>query len=91
MPSGGVRRKVDDLGRVVIPASMRKTLGIADGDLVEFRLEADEVVIRKPAVACVFCGSDQHLRLVFDKPVCWSCLSALRATGASSPSAEQAG
>lgn len=78
---GGVRRKVDHLGRVVIPASMRRVLGIGDGDEVEVRLDGDVLRLRKPREACVFCGSDQELSAVLEQPVCWSCVAAVRARG----------
>jgi transcriptional pleiotropic regulator of transition state genes len=79
MEPSGIRRKVDDLGRVVIPAGMRRALGIGDGDEVEVRLEGDHLVIAKPSERCVFCGSPESLTQWRDKAVCWSCTAALRA------------
>jgi transcriptional pleiotropic regulator of transition state genes len=77
----GVRRKVDHLGRVVIPASMRKVLGIEDGDELEVRLDGDTLSIAKPRESCTFCGSRQDLADVLGHPVCWSCVAAVRARG----------
>ena len=79
MKRTGIRRKVDDLGRVVIPASMRRSLGIGLGDVVEITVEDDRVVLVKPAEQCAFCGSQHELTGFRDKVVCWSCTAALRA------------
>jgi AbrB family transcriptional regulator, transcriptional pleiotropic regulator of transition state genes len=79
MKRTGIRRKVDDLGRVVIPASMRRSLGIGLGDVVEITVEDDRVVLVKPAEQCAFCGSQHELTEFRDKVVCWSCTAALRA------------
>lgn len=78
---GGVRRKVDHLGRVVIPASMRRVLGIDDGDELEVRLDGEVLSMRKPRTVCTFCGGRQDLTDVLDHPVCWSCVAAVRARG----------
>lgn len=78
--ASGIRRKVDDLGRVVIPSSIRKVLGIGEGDQLEFAVEGERIVLTRPAEACAFCGGRQHLEAFRDKVVCWSCLAGLRAT-----------
>jgi transcriptional pleiotropic regulator of transition state genes len=75
----GIRRKVDDLGRVVIPASIRSALGIEAGDLLEITVEADRVVLHRPVEACTFCGGARELTEFRGRIVCWSCTAALRA------------
>ncbi|MGI9015842.1 MAG: AbrB/MazE/SpoVT family DNA-binding domain-containing protein [Euzebya sp.] len=80
-PGRGVRRKIDHLGRVVIPASMRRILAIVDGDELEIRLTGETLNLRKPRETCTFCGSDQDLTEVLGQPVCWSCVAAVRARG----------
>ncbi len=80
----GIRRKVDDLGRVVIPVSIRSALGIASGDVVEVTVEADRVVLRRPSEECTFCGAERcgaerELTEFRGRIVCWSCTAALRA------------
>lgn len=79
MATSGIRRKVDDLGRVVIPSSIRKALGIHEGDLVEIQMDGDRVVLHVPEESCTFCGSTLHLESFRGKVVCWSCTAALRA------------
>lgn len=76
-----MRRKVDHLGRVVIPASMRRVLGIVDGDELEVRLDGTTLWISKPRVACTFCGTHSDLSDVLGHKVCWSCVAAVRARG----------
>jgi AbrB family transcriptional regulator, transcriptional pleiotropic regulator of transition state genes len=79
MTATGIRRKVDDLGRIVIPASMRKTLGIEVGDELEFALDGDQLRLTKPADRCAFCDEPEHLEAFHGKAVCWSCMAAIRA------------
>ena len=79
MKPTGIRRKVDDLGRVVIPASMRRSLGIGVGDEVEISVDEGRLLLVKPAEACTFCGTADNLGSFREKVVCWSCTAALRA------------
>jgi AbrB family transcriptional regulator, transcriptional pleiotropic regulator of transition state genes len=79
MVERGIRRKVDDLGRVVLPAGYRKALGIAEGDPVEIRLEADHLVLSRAEDRCTFCDAGDELTGYLDKMVCWSCMAAIRA------------
>ena len=80
--ASGVRRKVDDLGRVVIPSTMRRALGLRVGDAVDITLEAGRVVMVRASDSCTFCGEAVHLEEYHGKAVCWSCLAALRARAA---------
>ena len=75
----GIRRMVDDLGRIVIPSQIRQALGISDGDELDVRVEGDAVVLSRPCDRCVLCGGDQHLEAFRGKAVCWSCMAAVRA------------
>ena len=60
--ANGVARKVDQLGRVVIPVEMRKALRIDVGDLVMMSAEGERIVLEKVEQRCVFCGSTDQLR-----------------------------
>ncbi len=75
----GIRRKVDDLGRVVIPAGIRRSLNIREGDALEVHVEGDDVIFCKSADQCVFCGSDEGLQGFRAKLVCRSCIVAVGA------------
>lgn len=75
----GIRRKVDDLGRVVIPSTIRKALGLAEGDEVEISLDGERVVLERAQRRCAFCGADDETEVFRDTAVCWSCMAAIRA------------
>ncbi len=75
--TSGIRRKVDDLGRVVIPAGIRRTLGIREGDALEVSVQGEEVVLSKPVEQCVFCRTHQGLRTFRDKAVCATCAAGV--------------
>ncbi len=73
----GIRRKVDDLGRVVIPAGIRRSLNIREGDAMEVHVDGEQVILSKPTDQCVFCGSEQGLRPFRGKNVCRACIAAV--------------
>lgn len=54
MKSTGIVRKVDELGRIVLPIEMRRTLDIAEKDTLEIYVEGDSIILRKFQAACVF-------------------------------------
>ena len=72
-------RKVDDLGRIVLPAEMRKALDITDGDYLEIALDGDGIVLRKVEDRCTFCRSTTDLRAFHGKQVCARCHRELAA------------
>ena len=73
----GISRKIDDLGRIVIPAETRRLLGIREGDALSFHVEGDAVIIRKVTSVCVFCGSGEHVLDFKGRGVCTSCRADL--------------
>ena len=58
MKSTGIVRKVDELGRIVLPIELRRTLGIEEKDRIEIFVDGDSIVLKKhrPAGSCDFCG-----------------------------------
>lgn len=93
----GIRRKVDDLGRVVIPAGIRRSLSIREGDAVEVHVEGDRVILAKPTDHCVFCRDEEGLQTFREKAVCRRCVAAvgvldesMRSTRAPEPAAAEA-
>lgn len=54
MKSTGIVRKVDELGRIVIPMELRKSLGISEKDPMEIFVDGDQIILRKYAPGCVF-------------------------------------
>ena len=77
MKSTGIVRKIDELGRIVLPVEFRRTLEIAEKDTVEMSLEGDTILLRKHETVCVFCGSGKNLRTYKNKPVCVDCVKAV--------------
>lgn len=69
----GVVRKVDQLGRVVIPKEMRDVLQIDDGDFIEILQNNHNVILRKYYETCVFCGSDEELYRYKNVRICDKC------------------
>ena len=78
MKSVGIIRKVDDLGRIVLPAELRRTLDIAEQDAME---DGASVVLRKYEETCIFCGSSQDILSYREKNVCLRCLHSLQSLG----------
>ncbi|NLG86500.1 MAG: AbrB/MazE/SpoVT family DNA-binding domain-containing protein [Firmicutes bacterium] len=78
MKSTGIVRKVDELGRVVIPIELRRTLDIAERDALEIYVDADKIILKKYEPACVFCGSAEDIVSFQGKNVCQKCLMALQ-------------
>lgn len=74
----GVIRKLDGLGRIVIPQEMRKSLGLQEGDEVEIQLENGVLQLRKFAPGCVFCGGSRDLVTYENKHICGECLQKIR-------------
>jgi len=67
MKSTGVVRKVDELGRVVIPIELRRTLGIAEKDALEIYVDHEKIILKKYEPACIFCGMLTHNPLPWEK------------------------
>ena len=78
MKSTGIVRKVDELGRVVLPVEIRRTLEIAERESLEIFVEGDAIILKKYLPACVFCGSTGMLESFRGKKICADCLNKLR-------------
>ncbi|OUB75308.1 AbrB/MazE/SpoVT family DNA-binding domain-containing protein [Bacillus thuringiensis] len=66
MKNTGVARKVDELGRVVIPVELRRTLGIVEGTTLGFHVEGENIVLRKYENSCFVTGevSETNIELL---------------------------
>lgn len=81
MKSTGIVRKVDELGRIVLPIELRRTMDIAEKDALEIYVEGDKIILRKDHDTCVFCDSSRNLVLFRDHNICADCLAKLKAMG----------
>ena len=80
MKSLGIVRKVDKLGRIVLPIETRKRLDLGPKDTVEIFVEKDRVVLKKYEPCCIFCGDADDVIMYKDKRICRSCLEELKKT-----------
>ena len=77
MKSTGIIRKVDELGRVVIPIEIRNKFDIAEKDPIEIYVDGSSIVLKKYEPNCVFCGNTKNLTTYKDKLVCSKCTQKL--------------
>ena len=73
----GIARKIDDLGRIVIPAETRRLFNIREGDHLAISIEGSNIVLRKVEATCTFCGTTEHVGVFKGKGVCSGCRSQL--------------
>lgn len=73
----GMVRKIDDLGRIVVPAETRRLFNIQEGDQLAISVEDDAIVLRKLDASCTFCGSSTEISTFRGKGVCAGCRSEL--------------
>jgi len=77
MKSTGIVRKVDELGRVVIPIELRRTLGIDEKDALEIYVDHEKIILKKYEPACIFCGNAEDIHVFKGKNVCTRCAKAM--------------
>ncbi|MHB8156681.1 MAG: AbrB/MazE/SpoVT family DNA-binding domain-containing protein [Desulfocucumaceae bacterium] len=75
--STGIVRKVDELGRVVIPIELRRTMGIDEKDALEIYVDSEKIILKKYEPACIFCGSADGVEAYKNKRVCKECAQAM--------------
>ncbi|KEH90593.1 AbrB/MazE/SpoVT family DNA-binding domain-containing protein [Clostridium botulinum] len=79
MKNTGVVRKIDPLGRIVLPKELRRTLDIVENETsMEIFVEGEDVILRKHQLACIFCGEATEVIHHKGKNICTSCLKELK-------------
>ncbi|MEW8993073.1 AbrB/MazE/SpoVT family DNA-binding domain-containing protein [Clostridium sp.] len=78
MKATGIVRKVDDLGRVVLPIELRRTLGIDIKDPLEIYVDSDQVILKKYEPTCLFCGEGAEVKNFNGKNICPSCIKKIK-------------
>ena len=78
MKSTGIVRKVDELGRIVLPIELRRTLDIAERDSLEIYIDGSSIVMKKYQPACIFCNNADDVIFFQGRRICASCLSKLK-------------
>lgn len=78
MKSTGIVRKVDELGRVVLPVELRRTLDIAEKDALEIYVDEEKIILKKYQPACIFCGNASNTTIFKGKIICEDCLKEVK-------------
>ncbi len=71
--STGISRKIDELGRIVIPMELRNKLGISEKDSLDIFVDGSSIVLKKANSTCTFCGGNKDLVPFADKLICSKC------------------
>lgn len=78
MKSTGIVRKVDELGRIVLPIELRRTLDIAEKDALEIYVDGPTIILKKYEPACIFCGNAKDVVSYKGKNVCPDCIQDIK-------------
>lgn len=78
MKSTGIVRKVDELGREVLPIELRRTLDIEVKDPLEIYIDGNTILLKKYEPACIFCGQAKDVEVYKGKNICQDCLKELK-------------
>ncbi len=77
MKSTGIVRKVYELGRIVLPIELRRTLGIEEKDRIEIFVDGESIILRKYQPACIFCDNAKDIINYKGKNICPDCIRAM--------------
>ncbi len=80
MKSTGIVRKIDELGRVVIPVELRRMLDLEIKDAVEIFTEGDMIFFKKYQPGCIFCGEARDVVALKGKTICPDCIKSIKST-----------
>jgi len=78
MKSTGIVRKVDELGRVVLPIELRRSLDIEEKDALEIYVDGNSVILKKYEPDCIFCGNARDVVNFKGKNICSACLKDMK-------------
>ncbi|MDR3304615.1 MAG: AbrB/MazE/SpoVT family DNA-binding domain-containing protein [Clostridiales Family XIII bacterium] len=78
MKATGIVRKVDELGRIVLPMELRRTLNIQKEDPIEIYVDGESIILRKYEPACIFCSSATEVSNIRGKNICRKCLEEIK-------------
>ena len=78
MKATGIIRRVDELGRIVLPMELRNKFGILEKDPMEIYVDGNCIILKKHEPNCIFCGSTKKLIEYEGKLVCEKCISNLQ-------------
>lgn len=77
MKSTGIVRRIDDLGRVVLPIELRRVLDLDKDSSLEIYVNEDTIMLKKYQPACIFCGSAENVQTYQGRNICGECRKAI--------------
>lgn len=77
MKATGIVRKVDELGRIVLPIELRRTMDIDVKDPLEIYVDGECIILKKHSPSCILCGEDQDIINFKGKNICANCRKKL--------------
>ena len=80
MKSTGVVRKVDELGRIVLPISIRQIMDINEKDALEIFTDENKIILQKYQPSCIFCNNADNIVFFNGKRICEDCLAKIKAS-----------
>lgn len=78
MKATGITRRIDELGRIVLPIELRRGLDIGEKDALEIYVEDDTIILKKFKKSCIFCNNDDNIIDFKGKNVCSECIAQLK-------------
>lgn len=78
MRATGIVRKVDELGRIVVPKELRRTFGIEEKDPLEIFVDGETIILKKYEPACIFCQNAKDVQVYKGKNICPDCMKELK-------------
>lgn len=75
--ANAIIRRIDELGRIVLPVNLRREQDIDTNDAVEVYSDGEKIIVRKHIKSCVFCGAEENIRDINGKSVCRMCISEI--------------
>lgn len=78
MKSTGIVRKIDELGRIVLPIELRNSMNLNPKDTLEIFVDDEKIILKKYQPACIFCGNADDVTFFYDKRICADCLKKLK-------------
>ena len=78
MKSTGVVRKIDELGRIVLPVSIRQNMDINEKDALEIFIDGERIILQKYQPSCIFCNNADNVVFYNNKRICSECIAKLK-------------
>ena len=78
MKATGVVRKIDELGRIVLPIELRRTMDIAEKDPIEIFVDGESIILKKYEPSCIFCSEAKNVNEYKGKNICSECMEELK-------------